>query len=207
MDRYKRIYDLGEIKVAIIDDMLNKGASCKKVADKIVHEWGLYDGQHTALTRQLQRYKKDELEPRLAVYSQRPDFQKVEEKHKQYDALDEYLHLIELQKKRISKLMSREEQMPMTFSEVRHEIKCLRELMDSYSKVAIETGAMRRAPTRVHGIIDYESHGQWDQFEADVNEHAEMRQAAQDIIRILQTPDGELSSLVVDGEYDTLPAK
>ena len=64
--KYKRLYDLGSDRMGIIDSMLTRGDSTMSVAEHIQFEWNACASVKIGtLDKQIHRYKKDILEPRL----------------------------------------------------------------------------------------------------------------------------------------------
>lgn len=187
---YDRLQSMGGDKLREVETLMVQRVSAPKIAEKITGEWG-YPFPKTPLIRQLQRYQKNVVAPRVAALVRKADPKKVKAQEDAFDAVDALLEAIQVQQQRIEKIRKVENQSPMLMGGVQREVEQLRKLLDSYVRSGVQTGAIKKEPDRLIAAIGKAQQDFADQSELleQIEEHNEVRLAATDIIQTLFSED------------------
>ena len=196
---FEKLKNLGQDRLAEIDRMLISGETAAAVARTVCRKWNEYPTEEKSLTRMVRRYKTQELAPNLKALADCADPQRAAMAKEALDCLERGRFIFDAQKQRVEKWLGREKMSPFPLKGTTADIGVLNRVNDSLSKLEFETGVVRRAPksastpTRFIGDPYFEL--ERDQWEADIREHAEMRKALVDCVKILRTPDDQLPAM------------
>jgi len=160
--RYKRIYDLGDERKAILDSMFSEARPVPEIINVLQNEWGVFtDVKVGTLTKFLYRYKWDVIDKGLVIrqgmLKDKISNQILANASDQFDVLQEVIELITVQKSRVGKLLAREKDMPMLFNSLGGEMKTLAGFLNQYSDLSFELGILRRVPKLTKITKDGES--------------------------------------------------
>lgn len=171
---YKRLKDLGEEKMAIIDRMLLAGTKTKEVADVIQQEWGAnLDLSRDSMARTLLRYRGSVLKNKVIagiVNAQKSDPDKqdrgisVATMFKRLNAMDEMEKLVAIQKGRFEKMLMREQSGPLLMKSVTGEAQLMQNMLVDLGRLQLETGILARAPKKVTGTVTDSKTGEQREF-------------------------------------------
>jgi len=150
--RHRRIVELDDEVRGSIDTRLQRGDSAKEVADFLKDELNLFPNTKVStLSRQLDRYRSDFLDANLVAAVQRAEgniniarrsLQRMED----FDAMDQLMQVADLQRRRVNKLLLREEELPVLLPEMKNEIRLLMDANKTFLTFALDIGLIRRAP-------------------------------------------------------------
>lgn len=190
-NKYARIYALSPDRKNQVDAMLLKSIPAIEVAKHIIEVWGLYAGEEDALAKQLTRYRTEYIDANLAARAQNAARTEkgrlmTQIHSEQLVVLDEMFELIQAQKMRINKYLELEENSPFPFNAVKFEMKTLVDMYKLYSQLQLETGILQRAKKHVSGHFHIDEEAGMIEFEAEINDNAELRKATVDIMKILE---------------------
>lgn len=165
---YKCLHDLGPDAVAEIDKRLLEGQSGKTVASWLQDDLAvLKDMKPDTLKKTLERYRGGHLRQktltRLAGFNTMIPTAIVAAR---LNALDEIETLARQQRKRVDKLLAKEEEMPagMLMKGASEEIKTLHGILVDMSKVQLDTGVLQRVAKTVHGTVTNAATGEVQAF-------------------------------------------
>ncbi len=108
------------------------------------------DVSDVSFRQYLYRYKWDVVEKNFLIDSHGIGLQKqykvLAEVVSQIDVLQEMTELIVAQKSRVSKLLRREQEMPMLFNSLGGEMKTLAGFVQQYANLSFDLGTLKKAP-------------------------------------------------------------
>lgn len=150
--RYKRLYDLGEERKALLDSMFFEGKPVTEIITVLHDGWQVFkDVTYETLRKFLYRYKWDVIDKglivRMATMKDKTRERAITEFAGQIDVLEEVFDLISTQKTRVKKLLVRENEMPMLFNSLGGEMKTLAAFVQQYAELSFELGTLKRTPT------------------------------------------------------------
>lgn len=202
----------------IIDAMLTKGASSTECADKIQNDWGLYgDVKTDTLRKQITRYYKEMVKPYLKTLvpaHKKTDTESkvdpvkpapVEEEDDSYqlgellfdsntrdiDPVTALENLLELQNKRLAKIMEREEGLPLLLKEGSEAITQMQSLLGQYSNLKMDLGLLHRVPRKhlLEAPRELEALGR-ESHQSSVKDQDEVRKAAARVMELIHGGKG-----------------
>lgn len=154
---YKRLKDLGQETMDLIDMKLLGGTPAGDIATYIQVELGqCKDIKHASLKKTLERYKAGELRRKALEQVAGVNKDKaVKVIHRRMNAMEELQALADAQRERVGKLLLREAQLPngMLLGDVKHEARLLKDMLVDLGRLQLETGVLHRAPKRITGSL------------------------------------------------------
>lgn len=205
--KYKRLYDLGADRMAVIDMMLTSGDSTQKVVEKIQIEWNeCADVKSPTLDKQLQRYRKDIVEPRLimateaAVASGVPTSQGMKRFREQVDVMARLDELINMQTERVRKAYAKEQlkgKDGKLDQNINRELRPLTDMCRVLAGLQLETGVVRRVPKQVQGFFQQLNSNELQEFRVEMTQNDETLKALATLKDVLEEAAGE----IIDGDY------
>ena len=201
---FSRLKNLGEGRLAYIQNELIKGTSTANLAEEIQQGWGeCTDVAQASLSKMLNRYRKSELEGQIALYSKDPDMSEeqrsaiLKDIETDLDAIGELSDLALAQKKRLKKYLLREEEMPVPLGFIKSEMRLLKDLLVDVARLQLETGKLSRASREVHGKLDiYDFSTEYRTMKKELDDRDEMAAATLAVME-------ELGLLEEDPDADT----
>lgn len=195
---FKRIYDLGEERVALLNDMFLKEVSVGKIIQTLQEGWEVFkDTQVPTLKKYLYRYKWEVLDKGLAVKSivteaamitgDKKQMKLVQEILEDFDVLKEFHELAVVQKTRVRKLLLREADMPMLFNSLGNEMKTYADFLGRYSELAFDLGILKKVQQPKAGdvIVNVDSAGK-DHVTVTMNQASQVDAAAKAFFDVLE---------------------
>lgn len=165
---FARLHDLGQDIVEQVDQLLISGEKPVKVARWLQGDLKLLtDLQESSVKKNLERYRAQELKGKvLENLTDRAMGKSAAGLHRQLMAIDEMTDLAVLQRKRLDKILVREDGMPkgLLLKQASDETRLLKELLVELGKLQLETGIMRRAPKTITGQVSDPESGSVRQF-------------------------------------------
>ena len=205
--KYKRLYDLGSDRMGIIDSKLTNGDSTMSIAEHIQFEWNACASVKIAtLDRQLQRYRKDILEPRLvaAANNATENGTKITKEMKAFkegvDVQDLLTQSVTMQWARISKSYAREAAKGPDGKldpNINKELRPFTDMCRVLANLQLETGVLRRVPKQVQGFFQQLSGDEVQEFRLEMTSNDETLKSLGLIKNVLQDAAKEID----DGEY------
>lgn len=206
--KYKRLFDLGEERKAIIDTMFYDGKPVSDIIFTLQEGWRVFtDIKASTLSKFLYRYKWEVIDKGLAARVELLERNGVKAKSlstalgqvkEQLDVLEELGDLVTVQKTRVGKLLAREKDMPMLFSSLGGEMRTLATFLQQYSDLSFDLGFMKRVPkvtkvTNGSELTVIESDGQ-EQVSISLEKRKQIEEAAQTFFSLINgdVEDGEL---------------
>lgn len=217
--KYKRLYDLGADHMAIIDSMLTNGDTTLSVAERIQGEWGSCGSVKTpTLDKQLQRYRKDILEPRLLMAAEIAEAAGVsmskgmKKFREQVDVMDRLNQTINMQTQRIHKAYEEEARKGgkgKLDQNLNKELRVLTDMCKVLAGLQLETGVVRRVPKQVQGFFQQLNSNELKEFRVEMTQNDTTLKALATLKQVIQ----EAADEIIDGEYipvtpqfETIPA-
>lgn len=205
--KYKRLYDLGSDRLGIVDSLLTKGDSTMSVAEHIQFEWNACTSVKIGtLDKQLSRYRKDVLEPRLvsmankAAENKTSIVKELKVFNDQVDVSAELNEAILMQKARFLKAYAIESAKgpqgkldPAINKELRPFIDMCRVL----AGLQLETGVVRRVPKQVQGFWQQLNSDEVQEFRLEMTQNDETLKSLGIMKDVLQDAAKEIA----DGTY------
>lgn len=213
--KYKRLYDLGSERMAIIDQMLSDGISTMKVAEKIKDEWGECSGvKIVTLDKQVYRYRKEILEPKLEYVRQMSDREGISQSDAmkkfmtQVDVMDRLNMLINMQTVRIQRAFAKEDKNNKAGKgkldpTINKELRPLTDMCRVLAGLQLETGVVRRVPKVVQGFFQNLSTNELQEFRLEMTQNDETLKVLGELKDVIQEATGE----IIDGEYVSLESE
>jgi len=179
-----------------IDTLLMKNVSPAKVATIMIEEWGLYSPEeHTALAAQLGRYRTKCTDAKMGAVVARANKTKkgrlaIAEVEGQLDVMEDIKDLIQVQKRRINKMLKTEKNSEGEYQyggkNLRMEMGTLLQLYKQYSYLQLETGVLARAAKTLTGQVQISDDGAMLEFEAQIEQNKDLRAISANIMNILE---------------------
>lgn len=213
--KYKRLYDLGSERMAIIDQMLSDGISTMKVAEKVKDEWGECSGvKIVTLDKQIYRYRKEILEPKLEYVREMSDREGISQSDamKKFrttvDVMDRLEMLINMQTVRVQKAFAREEKNTKDGkgkpdNTINQELRPLTDMCRVLAGLQLETGVVRRVPKQVQGFFQNLDTKILQEFRLEMTQNDDTLRALGELKEIVQEATGS----IIDGEYISLESE
>jgi len=204
--KYKRLYDLGADRIGIVDNMLIEGCSSMSVAERIQGDWGECVGVKIGtLEKQILRYKKDIVEPRLLVAVEKAEESGVsiskgmKKFREQVDVMETLNEVINMQRGRIAKMFAAEEEAgnKKLTADIQRELRPFTDMLKVLSSLQLETGVVRRVPKQIQGIWQQLGHEELAEFRIEMTQNDDTLRALSDLKNIVE----EAASEIIDGEY------
>ena len=205
--KYKRLYDLGADRMAVIDMMLTSGDSTQKVVEKIQLEWNECAGvKSPTLDKQLQRYRKDIVEPRLIMATENAVAAGVSTSkgmrrfREQVDVMEKLNQSINMQWARIEKAYAKEQAKGIDGKldqNINRELRPFTDMCRVLAGLQLETGVVRRIPKQVQGFFQQLDSNELQEFRVEMTQNDETLKALATLKDVLQEAAGE----IIDGEY------
>lgn len=205
--KYKRLYDLGTDRMGIIESMLTNGDSPQKCAEHIQIEWKQCTTVKTpTLTKQIQRYKADILEPKLllaaeqAAVSGKSISKEMKNFREQVDVMDTLNYAVQMQHNRVEKMYANEAKKgPEAKADktIHTELRALTDACRALAMLQLETGVIRRVPKQVQGFFSQLSSEDLQEFRVEMTQNDETLKSLGIIKDVLTTAAKE----TIDGEY------
>jgi hypothetical protein len=204
--KYKRLYDLGSDRMGIIDAMLTKGDSTMSVAEKIQFEWNQCTSVKIGtLDKQLLRYRKDILEPRLiaaaknAAEKSTSISKEIKAFNDQIDVIAQLNDFIAMQAARIKKAYTLEhgKKDGKLDPNINKELRPFTDMCRVLAGLQLETGVLRRVPKQVQGFFQQLSNEEVQEMRLEMTQNDDTLKSLNIIKDVLQ----EAASEIVDGEY------
>ncbi len=206
--KYKRLYDLGSDRMGIIDSMLTKGDTTMSVAEHIQFEWSQCTSTKIGtLEKQIQRYKRDILEPRLvsaannAAKKSTSITKELKAFNQQVDVMDKLDQAVVMQHARILKAYAIEaaqgEQGKLD-TNISKEIRALTDLLRVLAGLQLETGVLRRVPKQVQGFFQQLTGDEVQEFRLEMSQNDQTLKSLNMIKDVLQEAASEK---IIDGEF------
>lgn len=211
--KYKRLYDLGSDRLGVIESMLTNGDSPQKCAEHIQDEWKQYQSVKTpTLTKQIQRYKADVLEPKLvmaaeqAVASGKTITKEMKNFREQVDVMEKLNETINMQTVRIQKAYANEAKKgpdAKLDQNISKELRALTDMCRALATLQLETGVVRRVPKQVQGFFSQLSSEDLQEFRAEMTQNDETLKSLGVITDVLK----EAAEETLDGDYVPLSSE
>ena len=203
--KYKRLYDLGSDRLGIIDAKLTQGDSTMSVAEHIQFEWNACASVKIGtLDKQLSRYRKDILEPRLVAAANKAteNGTKVTKEMKAFqesvDVSDLMSQSVTMQWARITKMRAKEIGANGKMDpNINKELRPFTDMCRVLANLQLETGVLRRVPKQVQGFFQQLSGDEVQEFRLEMTSNDETLKSLGMIKDVLQ----EAASEIGDGEY------
>ena len=149
--KFSRIYKMSDEQRAIVNSMITEGKPISDVVHVIQTGWGLMqDITDKTLSKYLYRYKWDVLDKQFVAAVVKMDEARkavvLSEVTGQIDVVRELAELVVVQKERVSKLLTREKDMPMLFNSLGPEMKTLAGFVQQYADLSFDLGFLKRIP-------------------------------------------------------------
>ena len=199
---FKRLFALGETRVAIIENMLIKGAPAAECTRLIHNEWKeCLDVEFGTLQKMIDRYHKKEIAPKVAItldgLMEKHGFRStIRKKGEHLDVLEDIYQLIDTQKARINKLLQKEQNITgagIVLTQIRSEMETLLKMLQAAGNFQIETGVMKKAMKMMKGMIGVDPQDPSKlTFDMSVEQQANLKSTALNVMSIL---DGDFSRL------------
>lgn len=205
--KYKRLYDLGSDRMGVIDTMLTEGKSTLAVAEHIQFEWNACTSVKIGtLEKQLLRYRKDILEPKLVLAANRASDEgttitaQMGKFSEQVDVMDKLNESITMQWARIQKMYAREAakgDAGKIDPNINKELRPFTDMCRVLAGLQLETGVVRRVPKQVQGFFQQLTSDEVQEFRLEMTSNDETLKSLGIIKDVLQ----EAGSKIIDGEY------
>jgi hypothetical protein len=205
--KYKRLYDLGSDRMGIIDAKLTQGDSTMSVAEHIQFEWNQCTSVKIGtLDKQIGRYRKDILEPRLVAAANKASENgtKVTKEMKAFnetvDVQDMLTQSVTMQWARISKMYAKEVGKgpdAKVDPNINKELRPFTDMCRVLANLQLETGVLRRVPKQVQGFFQQLSGDEVQEFRLEMTSNDETLKSLGMIKDVLQ----EAASEIIDGDY------
>ena len=152
---FKALKDIGQDRLAQIDEMLSKGVVASQVAAIIKDEWQLMPTTKLeSVKKMLERYRKSELRDRIVnQIAGVTEGMRASTLQKKASALDGLQELVDIQTGRFKKMLAREAMAPLLLKQVSDEGRLLKEMLVELGRLQLETGFLARAPKKVTGSM------------------------------------------------------
>jgi len=154
-ESFKRLHDLGTVRLTEIDRMLGRGNLPRDVARLIQVEWGqLTEVKPDSVKKMLERYRKTQLREKvLAQLAGTNQVVRTATLQKRLNAMEEIQHLVAVQRGRFEKMLVREQAGPLLLKQVSEEGRLLKDMLVELGKLQLETGVLVRAPKKLTGTL------------------------------------------------------
>ena len=205
--KYKRIYELGTDRLGIVDSMLTKGDSTMKVAEHIQFEWNACtEVKITTLEKQLQRYRKDVLEPRIVHAANKASengtriTKEMNAFQESVDVQDMLTQSVKMQWARITKMYAKEAgkgEDGKIDPNINKELRPFTDMCRVLANLQLETGVLRRVPKQVQGFFQQLSGDEVQEFRLEMTSNDDTLKSLGMIKDVLQDAAKEIE----DGEY------
>lgn len=204
--KYKRLYDLGDDRMGIVESLLTQGDSTMSVAEKIQFEWNTCKNVKIGtLDKQLQRYRKEILEPRLVAAANKASANgtKVTKEMKAFKEGVDVQNLMEksvtMQWARIQKMYAKEvgKDGGKMDPAINKELRPFTDMCRVLANLQLETGVLRRVPKQVQGFFQQLSGDEVQEFRLEMTSNDETLKSLGLIKDVLQDAAKEIE----DGEY------
>lgn len=205
--KYKRLYDLGTDRMGIIDSMLTKGDSTMSVAEHVQFEWNACTSVKLAtLDKQISRYRKDVLHPRLAKAATDASkkntsiTKEMKTFNDQVDVIQFLNESLNMQWARIQKLYAKEAAKGPDGKidpNINKELRPFTDMCRVLAGLQLETGAVRRVPKQVQGFWQQLTTDEVKEFRLEMTQNDETLKSLGIIKNVLQ----EAAEEIIDGEY------
>lgn len=205
--KYKRLYDLGSDRMDAIDSALTKGETTMAVAEKIQFEWNQCTSVKIGtLDKQISRYRKDILEPRLiaaanaAADKSTSISKELKAYNEQVDVMDKLNDSITMQWARIQKAYAKEAgkgpdgKLDPTINK---ELRPFTDMCRVLAGLQLETGVVRRVPKQVQGFWQQLTSDEVQEFRLEMTQNDDTLKSLGMIKDVLQ----EAAQEIIDGEY------
>jgi hypothetical protein len=209
--KYKRIYDLGTDRHGIVDQMLTEGKSTMSVAEHIQIEWNACTNvKISTLDKQLQRYRKDILEPKLVRAANKATengtriTKEMTAFNESVDVQNMLTESVRMQWARIQKAYAKEAgkgQDGKLDPAINKELRPFTDMCRVLANLQLETGVLRRVPKQVQGFFQQLSGDEVQEFRLEMTSNDDTLKSLGMIKDVLQDAAKEIE----DGEY--IPAE
>ena len=184
--------------------LFEKGVSVSKIIQTIQEGWGsMVDVKKDTLSKYLYRYKWEvvdkNLNPTQQLLRNHGDHTtaQVRKAVENLEVLAEMQEIVMVQRRRVKKLLTREDEIPMLFSNMTNELKAFAGFLEQYTNMAFDFGVMKRTPrvttiTKDGHVTTVESEGK-EQLAIATENAEEIEDAAKKFFDILHgaIPPGE----------------
>ena len=204
--KYKRLYDLGSDRMAILENMLTNGESAMKCVEHIQNDWGECTSvKPTTLEKQIQRYNKDVLQPKLAVVAEQAIAngatlsKEMKKFREQVDVLQELNQSINMQGERIKRAYAQEMAKgpdAKLDQNINKELRAFTDLCRALASLQLETGVLRRVPKQVQGFFGQLGQDELAEFRTEMTQNDETLKSLGIIKDVLE----EAAQEVIDGD-------
>jgi len=205
--KYKRLYDLGADRMAIIDMMLTNGDLSSAVAERIQVEWKEYPSVKVAtLEKQISRYRADIVEPRLVMAAEHAEAagvsvsQGMKKFRDQVDVMDRLNQSINMQWARIEKAYAVEAKQGKDAKldpNINKELRPFTDMCRVLAGLQLETGVVRRVPKQVQGFFQQLDSNELQEFRVEMTTNDDTLKALATLKQVIQEATGE----IIDGDY------
>lgn len=162
-DGYKRIFDLGEEKVALLNSYLLADKPTREIIELLQGEWQvLQDVQYETLKRQLLRYKKDFVLPRQAQIASKltnnAHVARLAAATAQIEAAVDVMSSMEwavkLQLARVEKMAAVEGNLPTVQESQTKNLQLLMNMLNTLGQTQMDVGLMKKVPAKMAFSMD-----------------------------------------------------
>lgn len=205
--KYKRLYDLGADRVAIIDSMLTSGDSTMSVVDRIQVDWKECTSVKVpTLDKQLQRYRKDIIEPRLLLAVERAEEAGVSISkgmktfREHVDVIARLEEFVNMQGARIRSAYTKEKLKGKDGKlnpEINRELRPFTDMCRVLAGLQLETGVVRRVPRQVQGFLQQLDPSELKDFRVEMTTNDDTLKALNTLAQVIEEAAGE----IIDGDY------
>lgn len=205
--KYKRLYDLGADRMAVIDMMLTNGDTTLAVAERIQGDWKQCLNVKTpTLEKQIGRYRGDIVEPRLimateaAVEAGVSISQGMKKFREHVDVMARLDELINMQTERVRKAYSKEllkGKDGKLDPNINKELRPLTDMCRVLAGLQLETGVVRRVPKQVQGFFQQLDSNELQEFRVEMTTNDDTLKALATLKDVIQEAAGE----IIDGDY------
>jgi hypothetical protein len=152
---YGGILNLGEERVEFLKDRLERGDTMLRLVRVIQHDWKeLTEAAEVTVLRHLSKFKKDVIEQEVAKRLEAAGaLSKAKSFAKKINVIEEMMDLVSIQKRRLAKVLEREEQSPLLLEQVSFEITRQMQLLEKLGKLMLDTGMIKKAQTSTTGVL------------------------------------------------------
>jgi hypothetical protein len=230
---FARIYNLGSDYVHRIEFMFAQGKSSPYVARLMQEEWQMNtDVRRESLVRQLRRFREQVVLPNLQVIAEvgraQEEEGETEEKEKvtaivlidgsldpqKRNVLKDLNDLVEVQARRLSKMLKREETAPILLKDVTKNMEVHAKLLHQMSELQFDLGMQTRVAKKhvIDGTLELETAGGHEQRQAYAQSIESQQQAARALQSLNNILHGdalniEPGAIIEHGEVNELPVK
>lgn len=204
--KFKRLYDLGSDRLAIIESMLTSGDSPMTVAEHVQKDWmECTDVKPGTLEKQILRYRTDVLEPKLVMAAEHA----VEKGTGVSKQMAEFKANVDIKAKLTEGINMQWERIQRAYTKealkgpdakldptINKELRPFTDMCRALATLQLETGDLRRVPKQVQGFFAQLKPEELTEFRLEMEQNDETLKSLGMIKDVLQ----EAASEIIDGQ-------